>query len=139
MSMTTHVLILYSVILFALLLIIPLLGKVRRLEKKLVDVDPKDLYPFIEEMRELLVESERVADALEDSLREKESTLEDLNAIIDGKLERYQQIIYKSPDEKPLRNKIAEMHDSGMSAAEISRKLQISLTEVNIVLSTTGD
>ncbi len=37
----------------------------------MVDVNPNDLYPFMEELRELVIESERVADKLEDAVTKK--------------------------------------------------------------------
>jgi len=66
--------------------------KVNSLHKKVADVDPNDLYPFMEELRELVLESERVADKLEDSIRQKEEALEDLAALIDDKLKRLETI-----------------------------------------------
>ncbi|ADD69613.1 hypothetical protein Dacet_2863 [Denitrovibrio acetiphilus DSM 12809] len=145
-------------ILFILLLIA--ISKINSLHKKITDVSPNDLYPFMEEMRELVIESERVADKLEDSVRQKEELLEDISSLIDEKLKRLESFedapppVYKpqsgySEDtyepamnhvrqpEKPkgtgIRDKISELVRSGLSDSDIASKLGVSVTEVQIV------
>ena len=134
-------------------------SKINSLHKKVTDVSPKDLYPFMEEMRELVIESERVADKLEDAVRQKEEMLEDISAMIEDKLKRLETIQDDVPadtytprpqmqtensepaqNHKPanqagtsIREKISEMVALGLSDGDIAAKLGISTTEVQIV------
>jgi hypothetical protein len=135
MSDSTLLLIAYMVLLVLVLLVAGLLAKVRKLEKKLIDVTPSDLYPFIEELRELVIESEHIAVRLENSIKERESVLEDLAALTDTKLADYSRTAEKSREEKPLKDKVRELAENGMSDSDIARKLGISTTEVKIVRS----
>lgn len=77
-------------VLFIFLLIV--VSRINKLHRKVADVNPQDLYPFMEEMRELVMESERVADKLEDAVKQKEEMLEDLSALVDEKLKRFEAI-----------------------------------------------
>lgn len=74
------------------------ISKINSLHKKVTDVSPKDLYPFMEELRELVIESERVADKLEDSVRQKEEMLEDISSMIEDKLKRLETIQDEEPE-----------------------------------------
>jgi ATP/maltotriose-dependent transcriptional regulator MalT len=131
--------------------------KIINIQKRLADVSPKDLYPFMEELRELVIESERIADKLEDSISKKEDLLEDISTLAEDKLRRLESI--KVPDEKPIlkqyyamqqkevqpqaggysqepltmRDRIAELIRSGLPDTEIASRLGISTTEVQIV------
>ncbi len=141
-------------ILFIMLLIA--FTKIHNIQKSLADVSPKDLYPFMEELRELVIESERIADKLEDAIAKKEELLEDISTLAEDKLKRLETI--KVPDEKPIlkqyyamqqkssaaepaysqepltmRDKIAELIRSGLPDTEIASRLGISTTEVQIV------
>lgn len=142
-------------ILFIMLLIA--FTKIHNIQKSLADVSPKDLYPFMEELRELVIESERIADKLEDAIAKKEELLEDISTLAEDKLKRLETI--KVPDEKPvlkqyyamqqkpsaaaeptysqepltMRDKIAELIRSGLPDTEIASRLGISTTEVQIV------
>jgi len=142
-------------VLFIMLLIA--ITKINSLHKKVTDVSPKDLYPFMEELRELVIESERVADKLEDSIKEKEEVLEDITSLIDDKLKRLESFEdiepapvytpagrFSAPEEEPekpkapkggppMRSRIIEMVQMGLSDNEIAAKLGISTTEVQIV------
>jgi len=142
-------------ILFIMLLIA--FTKIHNIQKRLADVSPKDLYPFMEELRELVIESERIADKLEDAIAKKEELLEDISTLAEDKLKRLETI--QVPDEKPvlkqyyamqqkqtaapesafsheplsMRDKIAELIRSGLPDTEIAARLGISTTEVQIV------
>lgn len=140
-------------VLFIFLLVA--ISKINSLHKKVTDVSPKDLYPFMEELRELVIESERVADKLEDAVRKKEEMLEDIAALLDEKLKRLETIQDDEPviytpsaqmsvqQQQPkqerrtvggnMRSRIAELVDSGLTDSEIAAKLGISTTEVQLV------
>lgn len=66
--------------------------KIHNIQKCISDVKPKDMYPFLEELRELVIESERVADKLEDSIKKKEELLEDVSSLADEKIKRLETI-----------------------------------------------
>lgn len=135
--MTTSALLIttYCILFVLVILVAFLAAKVRKLEKKLIEVTPSDLYPFIEELRELVIESERVAVKLENSIRERESVLEDLTVLADSKIESYGRITEQPKEEKTLKGKIKDLADGGASDTEIARELGISITEVKIVRS----
>jgi len=139
-------------ILFIFLLIA--ISKINSLHKKVTDVNPRDLYPFMEELRELVIESERVADKLEDAIKVKEEMLEDISSLINDKLKRLESIPdepqqtysptinFKPQNQRPepkqnsggtMRNRISEMVQMGLSDSDIAAKLGISTTEVQIV------
>lgn len=138
MTTSTLLIITYSILLVLVIVIAFLAAKVRRLEKKLIEVTPSDLYPFIEELRELVIESERVAIKLENSIKERENVLEDLAVLTDSKIETYSRVAEQpkeAKEEKTLKDKVKDLADSGASDAEIARELGISITEVKIVRS----
>jgi len=135
MSNSTVLIITHIVLLVLVLVIAALAAKVRRLEKKLIEVTPSDLYPFIEELRELVIESERIATKLDNSIKERESVLEDLTVLAGSKLEDYGRAAEKTVKEKTLKEKIRELAEDGMPDSAIARKLGISTTEVKIVRS----
>ncbi|TCK61743.1 hypothetical protein [Seleniivibrio woodruffii] len=142
-------------VLFIMLLIA--FTKIINIQKRLADVSPKDLYPFMEELRELVIESERIADKLEDAIAKKEELLEDISTLAEDKIKRLESI--QVPDEKPvlkqyfamqkqqaasaeapyrtepqtMRDKIAELIRAGLPDTEIASRLGISTTEVQIV------
>ncbi|PLX70728.1 MAG: hypothetical protein C0602_04285 [Denitrovibrio sp.] len=146
-------------VLFIFLLVA--ISKINSLHRKVTDVSPKDLYPFMEELRELVIESERVADKLEDSVKQKEEMLEDISSMLDDKLQRLETIqeseptptytpssgsfqqrtaTRETPTHQPaqsagtnIRDKISEMVSLGLSDIDIAAKLGISTTEVQIV------
>lgn len=105
-------------VLFIFLLIA--ISKINSLHKKVTDVSPNDLYPFMEEMRELVIESERVADKLEDAVRQKEEMLEDLSALVDEKLKRLETIQDEEPPQRPVRRQpvVTEEYDDIEDAYE---------------------
>jgi len=162
MELNTLVGIAFLLICFLFIFLLIAISKINSLHRKVTDVSPKDLYPFMEELRELVIESERVADKLEDSVKQKEEMLEDISSMIEEKLQRLETIQdddqpaatytparnFHQPDEpvrpKPLhqpersaglsiRDKITEMVSLGLSDSDIAAKLGISTTEVQIV------
>jgi len=148
------------------------ISKINSIHKKVTDVSPNDLYPFMEEMRELVIESERVADKLEDSVRQKEEMLEDLSALVDEKLKRLETIrdiepprrniprpvVNEEPDDiedtyetytpqqtqpQPsgvsIREQIYDLVLMGLSDNDIATKLNVSITEVQLVKRMSAD
>ena len=78
---------------FALIfVIVSLLIRVKQLERKLINFTPTEAYTIMENMREMIVESERLAHNLESSIKERESVLEDLSDLVDEKLARLNHI-----------------------------------------------
>jgi uncharacterized protein YoxC len=157
-------------VLFIFLLIT--ISKINSIHKKVTDVSPNDLYPFMEEMRELVIESERVADKLEDAVRQKEEMLEDLAALVDEKLKRLETIQDDEPPKRTIARPVAkedfddiedtydtytpqhtQPHPSGVSIREqisdlvlmglsdndIATKLNVSITEVQLVKRMSAD
>jgi DNA-binding transcriptional regulator GbsR (MarR family) len=136
-----------------------LIVKIKKVEKKLVNVSYEDVKLITESLKDLIVESEKVSDRLENSIKEKEGVLEDLIALIDDKLKRLEDIdetrhfkgsevndildIKSSGDMNirdvnltgmSLKEKVIYLSRSGSSPAEIAKKLGISVTEVSLVL-----
>jgi len=162
MEINTLVGIAFLLICFLFIFLLIAISKINSLHKKVTDVNPRDLYPFMEELRELVIESERVADKLEDSVKQKEEMLEDISSMIEEKLQRLETIqdidepettytpsqnyhqtnehIRPKPLHQPekiagisIRDKITEMVSLGLSDSDIAAKLGISTTEVQIV------
>ena len=157
MSETTLISLAFFLICVMFIMLLIAFTKIHNIQKRLADVSPKDLYPFMEELRELVIESERVADKLEDAIAKKEELLEDISTLAEDKLKRLESI--KAPEEKAvlkqyfamqqrqaalsepqfphepltMRDKIAELIRSGLQDTEIASRLGISTTEVQIV------
>lgn len=187
----------FILIVLMFVIVVSLYLKIRALEAKMVDVTPQDLYPFIEEMRELVIESEQVAERLDNAIKQKEEALEDLIDVASARadelrsLENFAKTNNVKPplviepnksdsknttpitvkdeedyffdtdelddkfepsaktesqvnepydfsgaqEENPIKKKILELHRLGQSESEIARKLNISTTEVKIVMS----
>lgn len=147
-------------VLFIMLLIA--FTRIIKMQKMLTDVSPKDLYPFLEELRELVIESERIADKLEDEITKKEEILEDIASLAEEKLRRL-ETINDNPSENPaaallaaisntppaaasapkpapnpagqlsIRDRISDLIAVGMSDTQIASELGVSTTEVQIV------
>jgi ATP/maltotriose-dependent transcriptional regulator MalT len=149
------------------------ISKINSIHKKVTDVSPNDLYPFMEEMRELVIESERVADKLEDAVRQKEEMLEDLAALVDEKLKRLETIQDEEPPKRmiprpaarpeyddiddsydtyaptmqpqpnpsgvSIREQISDLVLMGLSDNDIATKLNVSITEVQLVKRMSAD
>ncbi|MGA1847009.1 DUF6115 domain-containing protein [Deferribacter abyssi] len=111
-----------------------LLIKLKSIEKKLIDVSYEDVQIIINELKELLVESERVSEQIDNNLKEKEALLEDLVDLIDAKINRLEVISSSVPSEKDLKSQIIALYKSGKNVSEIAKDLNISVTEVNLVL-----
>ncbi|KAA0257098.1 hypothetical protein FHQ18_11050 [Deferribacter autotrophicus] len=111
-----------------------LLVKLKSIEKKLIDISYEDVQIIVNDLKELLVESERVSEQIDNNLREKEALLEDLVDLIDAKINRLEAISSSVPSEKDLKSQIIALYKSGKNVSEIAKDLNISVTEVNLVL-----
>lgn len=160
MDFSTLLSIAFLLICFLFIFLLIAISKINSLHKKVTDVSPKDLYPFMEELRELVIESERVADKLEDAIKIKEEMLEDISSLINDNLKRLESIpdapeptytpsasytsnaTYNTQPIRPepkqnsagtMRGRISEMVQMGLPDSDIAAKLGISTTEVQIV------
>jgi DNA-binding NarL/FixJ family response regulator len=102
--------------------------KVNRLENKLLDVDASDVIIYAEQLREILSESERVAEKLDAAIREREGILEDLGSLIDARIARLRGI------ESPQNGEdVLKLLNQGRTKQEIARLLNMTVTEVEIL------
>ena len=89
----------------------------------------------METMRDMVIESERVADKLDIAIRDREAVLEDLSDLADEKLARLDGIINKNEEENNKKDTILDLHNQGIDHNEIARRLGVSLSEVDITVS----
>lgn len=129
--------------------------KLHNIRKCIGDVKPKDMYPFLEELRELVIESERVADKLEDAISKKEAMLEDISSLAEDKLKRLETIrdvptaprgqaapnFYAQPQmtaqetlqlNQPIHEFIAEQKQGLTISDRISDMIQIGMSDAQI-------
>ncbi len=138
MATTSLMLLLFILIFILIILIVSLLLRIRNLEKKLINFTPTEAYTIMETMRDMVIESERVADKLDIAIKDRESVLEDLSDLVDEKIIRLDRIIDKKEDEKDKKSMIIELSRQGYDEAEIARRLGISVAEVTISLNLTS-
>jgi hypothetical protein len=133
-------------IIVLLVVIVNLMLRVRRLENKAADVSPADISAYVDNMREILVESERVSEQLDASIKEKEAMLEDLNDLVESKIKRFQDLSTFEPADsainkqigasiaanqgKGLQEDILQMLLNGESINSVATKLGLTITEV---------
>lgn len=159
MNPTPFLIILFLLNLMVMFILMYIIIKLKSINKKMANVSYEDVKLITETLKDLVIESERVSERIENSVKEKESLLEDLVALVDSKLKRlesidvnYQQnIINKEVEDRVdinFSNNINEINLSGMSLKEkvvylsrngatptdIAKRLGISVTEVNLVL-----
>lgn len=92
MNLTPFLIILFVLNFLMLFLIAYLFLKLKSLEKKLVNVSYDDVKLITDTLKDLVVESEKVSEKLDISIKEKEAILEDLVDLIDAKLKRLEQL-----------------------------------------------
>lgn len=102
MGNTLIILMGYILTFILILVIISLLLRIRKIERKLINFSPTEAYAIMENMREMVAESSRLADSLEAAIKQKEAVLEDLSDLVDEKLLRYERA--SSTKEKVNRN-----------------------------------
>lgn len=116
-------------------LFINLLLRVRNLESRLMDFTPTEAYTIMENMREMVIESGRVADKLEESIKLREAALEDLSVLVDEKIARLYNMLENNPAERDLKQKIYELYSHGLSETDIAVRLGISVMEVRLAVN----
>jgi hypothetical protein len=102
--------------------------KMSRLERKLLDVNASDVIIYAEQLREILSESERVAERLDVAIREREGVLEDLGSLIDARIARLKGLESLQGDED-----VVKLLNQGRTKQEIARLLNMTVTEVEIL------
>lgn len=91
MGNTLVILLSYILNFILIILIINLLLRIRTLERKLINFSPTEAYSIMENMHEMVLESQRLADSLESSIKAREAVLEDLSDLVDEKILRYEK------------------------------------------------
>jgi DNA-binding NarL/FixJ family response regulator len=123
----------YVIILIAsVAAIIYLFIKVRRLEAKSVNVTASDLMVYSEILRELLAESERVAEKLDAAIRVREEALEDVGALLDARISRMKELGGENAPEE-LKLQVARLIREGRTKNEVARLLNMSVTEIELL------
>lgn len=115
MGNTLIILMGYILTFILILVIISLLLRIRKLERKLINFSPTEAYAIMENMHEMVMESSRIADSLEAAIKQKEAVLEDLSDLVDEKLKIYERInnntttnINRYAEIKPREEKFVE-------------------------------
>lgn len=115
MGNTLIILLSYILNFILIILIISLIIRIRNVERKLINFSPTEAYSILENMHEMVLESQRLADSLEAAIKSKEAVLEDLSDLVDEKILRYEKIsgekyTYKQPEKKePVKNTVPEV------------------------------
>jgi len=85
------------------------ISKLRFIEKKLIHIRYEDVQVLIEHLKELLIESERIAEKIDLEIKEKEDMLADLSELLELKLIRMEELVATNSEEEHIRNNIIEM------------------------------
>lgn len=139
MANATLMLLLFILIFILILLVVSLILRIKNLEKRLVNFTPTEAYTIMETMRDMVIESERVADKLDAAIKDRESVLEDLSDLVDEKIARLDKIVDNSDDEKNRKTLILSLYKQGLNETEIARRLNISVAEVTMSLNLSKD
>lgn len=163
MGNTIAILLSYILNFVLILVVISLIIRLKRVERSLVNFTPTEAYAIMENMREMVSESEQIADSLESSIKQREAVLEDLSDLVDEKIKRLNSIVstggavdikeksqnivnnvrnesinenkIDNNSEYDIKSKIISSYKSGRSESEIAKELGISVTEVRLVVS----
>lgn len=131
MNLSLLLAIILILVVLALILVIGLMIRVKRLESKALDISARDVAAFTNQMREVLVESERVAERLDNAIRDRESALEDLGDLVDARIRRMKEL--GGQEEESLQKEIHRLMMQGRTNQEIARILNISVGEVDFI------
>lgn len=134
MNYEVVLIILFLLIALNFLMILYLFSNVGKIKNYLVKNDLDHLPEMLNHLKEVIIEGERVSEKIDNSLREKEILLEDLTDVIDSKLTKLDNSTEDITTTKNLKDHICALSKSGKQPIEIARQLEISVTEVNIVL-----
>ena len=97
MSNAFFILISYLINFVLIGVVIFLIYRIKILERKLITFSPTEAYAIMENMRELTVESQIIADKLESSIKDRESVLEDLSDLVDSKIRDFKNLNIQNP------------------------------------------
>ena len=127
------------IIAFVLLLVLFIMNisfsiRLKKLEKRMLSVSYDDIRIIVDELKSLLIESERVSEELSGQIREKEEMLENLVDLTEAKLNRLEKITVSSDKELSLKEQIAALHRQGYKSSQIAKELNISIAEVNLAI-----
>lgn len=134
MNLSLFLILLFLLVGISYLLLFYLISKINKFSKFIYKNNLSELPLMIEQLKELIIESERVSENLDTEITKKENLLEDLSALVDEKLNKYASITNVNQKEKKLSEKIKDLHNKGLSPAEIAKELCVSVTEVNLVI-----
>ncbi len=113
------------------IMMINLMFRVKRLEERSLDISARDVAAFTEQMREVLVESERIAEQLDTAIKERESVLEDLGDLVDARIARLKE--FSTEDDNDMHSQVFRLLMQGRTNQEIARILNISVAEVELI------
>jgi DNA-binding NarL/FixJ family response regulator len=97
-----------------------------------MNVTANDLMVYSEILRELLAESERVAEKLDAAIREREDALEDVGALLDARISRMKEFSGENAPEE-LKLQVARLIREGRTKNEVARLLNMSVTEIELL------
>lgn len=109
-------------------------SRIRFIERKLVNVNYEDLQLLTEHLKDMLIESERVAEKIELEIKEKEDMLADLSEVLELKLIRMEELLNNSYEENNIKNAVREMSKKNLGVVDIAKRLGISSAEVELML-----
>lgn len=92
MGNTLVILLSYILNFILIILIVSLLLRIRNVEKKLITFSSAEAYSIMENMHEMVLESQRLADSLESAIKAREAVLEDLSDLVDEKILKYEKL-----------------------------------------------
>ena len=110
MGNTVIILLGYILTFILILVIISLLLRIRKIERKLINFSPTEAYVIMENMREMVAESSRIADSLDAAIKQKEAVLEDLSDLVDEKLIRFERA-NKNIDNKVVNKTVKKIEE----------------------------
>ncbi|UOD33915.1 hypothetical protein DSN97_07000 [Deferribacteraceae bacterium V6Fe1] len=134
MNLSLFLILLFLLVGISYLILFYLISKINRLNKFIYKNNLNELPLIIEQLKELIIESERVSENLDAEITKKENLLEDLSVLVDEKLNKYASIESANKEEKKLSEKIKDLYNKGLSPMEIAKELCVSVTEVNLVI-----
>jgi hypothetical protein len=134
MNYSFAVVLLFLLIAIIFLILFLCLFRLKRIESKYVNLNYDDVQILIEQLKDMLIESERVAEKIEVAVKEKEDLLADLSEILELKLIRMEELVSTYNEENNIKEKVMELSRSNVKPIDIAKKLGISTTEVELML-----
>ncbi|ADR18857.1 hypothetical protein Calni_0946 [Calditerrivibrio nitroreducens DSM 19672] len=144
MNFAPILIILFILNFLMLILIGYLFLKFKSLQRKLVDVSYDDVKVITDTLKDLVVESEKVSEKLDISIKEKEALLEDLVDLIDAKLKRLEQLGSANTVNIPDTNNVEDSVSLSFNNSTLTNKTGnfdlsgMSLKEKVVFLSQNG-